>query len=516
MNRGSAVSAARSAGSAGRSASSAGSANRSPWAWVPTLYFFEGIPYFLVNVVSVTMFKRLGMDNASLAALTSLLYLPWVIKPLWSPLVDVVRSKRWWILAMQAALVVCFAALAFSLPGLGRAAAEASASAGATPAAGSGVAEAVAAGAAASGAAPPVGAFIPALVLFYVGAMLSATHDIAADGFYMIALGKHDQSLFVGIRSTFYRISSVFGQGVIVVVAGLLETRLGVIPRAWSLTLLGSSVILGLLTLWHQWAVPQVESEGCGRKKRQKCDTPPAKTMGGASNSGDFDTAPAATVEAAPAAPAAPRSFGQAFATFFAKPGIGLALAFMLLFRLPEAFSVKMLTPFLLDPTSAGGLGLSTTQSGLVYGTVGVIALTIGGILGGIFAAKVGLRKAMWPMALSLALPCAVYLYMAIAQPAQLWVVYLCVAFDQFGYGFGFTAYMLYLMYFSEGEYKTSHYAICTAFMALSMMIPGFFAGWLQQSLGYTGFFVLVMACCAATVAVTAILAPKIKEAGKC
>ena len=514
MNRGSAI-------PADRSASSAGSAGRSPWAWVPTLYFFEGIPYFLVNVVSVTMFKRLGMDNASLAALTSLLYLPWVIKPLWSPLVDVVRSKRWWILVMQAALVVCFAALAFSLPGLG---------ARAAGAAGAGVAEAVAAGAAASGAAPPVGAFIPALVLFYVGAMLSATHDIAADGFYMIALGKHDQSLFVGIRSTFYRISSVFGQGVIVVVAGLLETRLGVIPRAWSLTLLGSSVLLGLLTLWHQWAVPQVESEGCGRKKRQKCDTPPAKTMGGASNSGDFDTAPAATVEeapaapaaaapaeaaAAPGAPAAPRSFGQAFATFFAKPGIGLALAFMLLFRLPEAFSVKMLTPFLLDPTSAGGLGLSTTQSGLVYGTVGVIALTIGGILGGIFAARVGLRKAMWPMALSLALPCAVYLYMAIAQPAQLWVVYLCVAFDQFGYGFGFTAYMLYLMYFSEGEYKTSHYAICTAFMALSMMIPGFFAGWLQQSLGYTGFFVLVMACCAATVAVTAILAPKIKEGNK-
>ena len=458
MNRGSAI-------PADRSASSAGSAGRSPWAWVPTLYFFEGIPYFLVNVVSVTMFKRLGMDNASLAALTSLLYLPWVIKPLWSPLVDVVRSKRWWILVMQAALVVCFAALAFSLP---------------------------------HSAAPPVGAFIPALVLFYVGAMLSATHDIAADGFYMIALGKHDQSLFVGIRSTFYRISSVFGQGVIVVVAGLLETRLGVIPRAWSLTLLGSSVLLGLLALWHWKKLP------C--QKGPKTSDPPEKIGGGPSKSAENVRAPEAD-------DSDKRSFWGAFATFFAKPGIGLALAFMLLFRLPEAFSVKMLTPFLLDPTSAGGLGLSTTQSGLVYGTVGVIALTIGGILGGIFAARVGLRKAMWPMALSLALPCAVYLYMAIAQPAQLWVVYLCVAFDQFGYGFGFTAYMLYLMYFSEGEYKTSHYAICTAFMALSMMIPGFFAGWLQQSLGYTGFFVLVMACCAATVAVTAILAPRIEDA---
>ena len=415
-----------------------------PWAWVPSLYFFEGIPYFLVNVVSVTLFKRLGMDNASLAALTSLLYLPWVIKPLWSPLVDVFKTKRWWILVMQTAMAVCFVALAFSLPArVGR----------------------------------PVGAFVPALVLFYIGAMLSSTHDIAADGFYMIALDKHDQSLFVGIRSTFYRISSVFGQGVIVVVAGMLENRWGDIPKAWMITLLASSAILAILSVWHCWSLPECEVHA-DREVTASQD----------------------------------RSFWGAFATFFRKPGIGLALAFMLLFRLPEAFSVKMLTPFMLDPAELGGLGLTTAQSGLVYGTVGVIALTIGGILGGIFAAKVGLRKAMWPMALSLALPCAVYLYMAVAQPAHLWVIYLCVAFDQFGYGFGFTAYMLYLMHFSDGPYKTSHYAICTAFMALSMMVPGFFAGWLQQSLGYTGFFVLVMICCAATVAVTAILAPRIKE----
>ena len=435
-----------------------------PWAWVPTLYFFEGIPYFLVNVVSVTLFKRLGMDNASLAALTSLLYLPWVVKPLWSPLVDVFKTKRWWILLMQTAMAVCFVALAFSLPArVGR----------------------------------PVGAFVPALVLFYIGAMLSSTHDIAADGFYMIALDKHDQSLFVGIRSTFYRISSVFGQGVIVVVAGLLETRFGNIPRAWSLTLLGSSVLLALLALWHWKILP------C--QKGPKTSDPPVKNVGGPSKSAENVRAPKTDGSEN-------RSFWGAFATFFRKPGIGLALAFMLLFRLPEAFSVKMLTPFMLDPMADGGLGLTTAQSGLVYGTVGVIALTIGGILGGIFAARVGLRKAMWPMALSLALPCAVYLYMAIAQPAHLWVIYLCVAFDQFGYGFGFTAYMLYLMHFSDGPYKTSHYAICTAFMALSMMVPGFFAGWLQQSLGYTGFFVLVMICCAATVAVTAILAPRIKE----
>ena len=187
-----------------------------------------------------------------------------------------------------------------------------------------------------------------------------------------------------------------------------------------------------------------------------------------------------------------------------------LAIVFLLLYRLPEAFSVKMLTPFLLDPVSEGGLGLTTAQSGLVYGTVGVIALTIGGILGGIWSAKVGLRRALWPMALSLALPCAVYLYLAAVQPADIFTVYFCVALDQFGYGFGFTAYMLYMIWFSQGEYSTSHYSICTAFMALSMMVPGFFAGMLQESLGYTGFFILVMICCLATLSVTAFLPSKI------
>ena len=178
-------------------------------------------------------------------------------------------------------------------------------------------------------------------------------------------------------------------------------------------------------------------------------------------------------------------------------------MVFMLLYRLPEAFSVKMLNPFLLDDPSVGGLGLSTEMVGIVYGTVGVIALTLGGILGGLAAGKWGLKKSMWPMALSLALPCAVYLFMAITQPAQIWVITLCVALDQFGYGFGFTAYMLYMMYFSEGEYKTSHYALCTAFMALSMMLPGLVAGHLQEALGYTGFFWMVMVCCLATVFVT-------------
>ena len=399
---------------------------------MPSLYFAEGIPYFIVNVLSVTMFKRLGMSNGDLAMYTSLLYLPWVIKPLWSPFVDIIRTKRWWILAMQAVMTLGFAAVALSV-------------------------------------SPDVFGFT--LVFFYIIAFASATHDIAADGYYMIALDQREQSLFVGIRSTFYRIASVFGQGVIVVLAGLLEESSGKIPLAWSVVLMGCSVLFAAVTLWHWFVLPKAESPAAASEKK---------------TAGDII-----------------REFARAWATFFRKPGIWLAVVFMLLYRLPEAFSVKMLTPFMLDPVEAGGLGLTTAQSGLVYGTVGVIALTIGGILGGVFAARRGLRRSLWPMSLSLALPCAVYLIMALMQPEQLWFIYFCVAFDQFGYGFGFTAYMLYMMHFSEGEFKTSHYAICTAFMALSMMIPGIFAGWLQEALGYVGFFIMVMICCLATVSVT-------------
>lgn len=433
-----------------------------PWAWVPSLYFAEGIPYFIVNVISVTLFKRLGMSNGDLALYTSLLYLPWVIKPLWSPVVDVFKSKRWWILVMQAIITVSFALLALSV-------------------------------------SPDV--FGLSLVIFYVIAFASATHDIAADGFYMLALGEQEQSLFVGIRSTFYRISSVFGQGVIVVVAGLLEERMGSIPSAWKVTLLLCGALFALLTLWHCRSLPKVERNlAVGHDSDRK-----------AANAGTME-AKAADEIPEPCVPAGGKpavhrggwgDMWRVWKTFFMKDGVWLALAFMLLYRLPEALSVKMLTPFLLDPPEAGGLGLSTAQSGLVYGTAGVIALTIGGILGGVYAARKGLRKSMWIMALSLALPCAVYLFLALMQPERMWIVYACVVLDQFGYGFGFTAYMLYMMKFAEGEFVTSHYAICTAFMALSMMIPGLFAGWMQEALGYVGFFIIVMICCLATVFVT-------------
>ena len=403
--------------------------NKTPWLWIPTLYFVEGLPYFIVNTISLVMFKDMGMDNGTLALLTSLISLPWVVKPLWSPFVDLVRSKRWWIVSMQFVMLAAVALVAFSVR---------------------------------------LTTFTLTLILFIIAAFASATHDIAADGFYMLALDERRQSAFVGIRSTFYRIASVFGQGVLVVMAGLLEKKLGNIPAAWTVTMLVSAGILAAFSVYHLFVLPRPAEDG--------------------------SHATAAGIL---------HGFGEAFASFFRKPGVWIAIAFMLLYRLPEAFSVKMLFPFFRDGGELGGLGFTTDMYGIVYGTFGVVALLAGGILGGLAAARLGLRKCMWPMALALALPCAVYLYMSIAQPQSLWIVGACVVFDQFGYGFGFSAYMLYMMHFSEGPLKTSHYAICTAFMALSMLLPGLVAGYLQQALGYIGFFVLVMICCIATFFVT-------------
>lgn len=391
------------------------------------------------------MFNNMGMSKGDMAMYTSLLYLPWVIKPLWSPFVDIIKTKRWWSVAMQIIMSAAFALVAFSLP---------------HPSA-----EAIASG------STPVSLFSMTLVLFWITAFASATHDIAADGFYMLALKPKEQSVFVGIRSTFYRLSSIFGQGVLVVIAGLLERRFGDVPRAWSVTLLTSAVLFAAITIWHTFRLPR-PSDDSAREN-------------GTTAAGIF------------------REFVRTFVTFFRKKHVWIAMVFMLLYRLPEAFLVKMMNPFLLDPAADGGLGLSTETVGVVYGTIGVAALTVGGILGGIAASKWGLKKSLWPMAMALTLPCLSFVFLAAFQPQNIALISSCVALDQFGYGFGFTAYMLYLIYFSDGEFKTAHYSLCTAFMALSMMLPGMVAGYLQESLGYTDFFIFVMACCLVTVAVT-------------
>lgn len=407
----------------------------SPWAWVPTLYFAQGLPYIAVMTISLIMYKRMGISNADVAFYTGWLNLPWVIKPLWSPFIDLIKTKRWWITSMQLLIGAGLAGIAFTIP--------------------------------------TEHFFQLTLAAFWLLAFSSATHDIAADGFYMLGLDNKKQALFVGIRSTFYRIATIAGQGLLIMLAGYLETTTGDIPFAWSITFY---MLAGLfLATWgyHQFILPRPDTD---------------KSAAHISASNIL------------------KEFWQTFATFFQKKHAWIAILFMLLYRFPEAQLAKMSIPFLVDPISEGGLGLTTEQIGFVQGTVGIIGLTLGGILGGIAVARHGLKRWIWPMVCAISIPDAVYVYLSYALPESLTIVNACIFIEQFGYGFGFTAYMLFLIRFADGEHKTAHYAICTAFMALGMMIPGMFAGWLQEWMGYQLFFIWIMICTLATFGVTALL----------
>lgn len=407
--------------------------NHSPWSWIPTVYIAEGLPYFAVNTLTVLMYTNLGISKSEMAFYTGWLYFPWVIKPFWSPFVDLLRTKRWWIIAMQLVIALALAGVAITLP--------------------------------------TSFYFSSTLAIFWLMAFASATHDISADGFYMLALNEKQQAAYVGVRSTFYRIASVIGQGGIVMLAGWLEVRTGSISGAWRITFGLMSIFFLLLFFYHLYALPRPSTD---------------RAMPGVSAS------------------SIAKDFLSTFSTFFRKPHIIAALAFILLYRLPEALCIKMVQPFLKDPMTSGGLGMTTSQIGFVNGTVGVISLLGGGILGGLLIAKGGLRRWLYPMAAALTIPCGVYCYMAAVQPQSIWLISLLVGFEQFGYGFGFTSFMLYLMYFSRGENSTSHYAFCTAFMALGMMIPGMGAGWLFEKLNsYESFFWVIMGASAVTFAAT-------------
>lgn len=399
-----------------------------PWLWVPTLYVAEGIPFFIVTFISVTLFKQLGMPNAPLALFTSLISFPWIIKPLWSPFVDVIKTKRWWIITMQALMVLTTLLIALLAPR---------------------------------------GYFAIGLILFTITAFASATHDIAADGFYMIALNDKQQSAFVGIRSVFYKLASIYCQAFLLVLVGWLEKSHSV-SVSWQWTLLSVSALLAVITLWHSWQLPRTEP-----------------------------------LSEHKAASAIWKEIGLTFVEFFRKPGIALALTFMLLYRLPEALLLKLCTPFFLDSIEQGGLGLTADQIGIFYGGFGVVMMLLGGILGGLAGSKWGLKRMIIWMCLFLTLPCIVYCYMAIVQPTNLWIISACVGFEQFGYGIGYTACMLFMMQFAKGEHKTAHFSICTAIMYLGLMLPGLVAGYLQEWLGYTNFFWLVMVCCIPSIAAT-------------
>ncbi len=599
--------------------------SRNPWLWVPSLYFSEGIPYVIVMTMSVIMYKRLGVSNTDIALYTSWLYLPWVIKPLWSPFVDITRTKRFWIVAMQFLVSLGLATVAFSVRGSAF--------------------------------------FKSSLFLFWIMAFASSTHDIAADGFYMLGLSKHEQAWWVGLRSTFYRIAMIVGSGLLVVLAGILESKNGLPPVEIAVQAKAGAP---LVAKWDPAEVKLAAQEGelrvitqpspleIGLTERSaeeakavinqakawnrehgfvaKDNPAPANSESQSASwwsshvSGPFgnflasrfpkalsgQTAPVATAgnlgviylslsKEPPAGREVAVNFGKKlhgieyiglgksdkgfglkegehfvfnstnwnqpamaviqldpkltsdtgvtfltssgnipvawsitlffvaalflaftcwhsvmlprpaamdrcvthhslvgefFATlgsFFQKPGVGLAMAFILLYRFDEAQLVKVISPFLIDTRAAGGLGLTTSQVGLAYGTFGILALTCGGLLGGFAAAKYGLKRMLPIMVGSMYLPKLAFIFLSWTQPSNFLMTCGAVATEQFGYGFGFTAFMLYMLLFADGPHKTAHFAICTGFMALGMMIPGMWSGWVADHVGYRHFFVWVI-----------------------
>lgn len=587
---------------------------RNPWSWIPSLYFAEGIPYVVVMTISVIMFKRLGISNTDIALYTSWLYLPWVIKPLWSPIVDLLKTKRWWIVVMQLIIGAALGGVALAIP-------------------------------------LPL-FFKITLIFLWLLAFSSATHDISADGFYMLGLDEHQQTYFVGIRSTFYRIAMITGQGLLIILAGFFETATGLPPielnvkaqqnfssqvtipelnpavsetsenayfatfpeevilstqniqpqqldsirkvvvdhnlafgfvagdkktgttkttSAWTRfiseplkqvlkkyfqnvqsvkdknTLVGNVAVVAVklngkpeaekemilnmkweggdkslqllegerlsftLENWEQPAYLLIQADA-------KLTKPTDASFKG--TSGNIHLAwsitfiilavmfilfsfyhrfilpyPDSDRKSIQGEENLFKAFFRTFANFFRRKEIWVIIPFLMLYRVGEAQLVKMAAPFMLDPRNLGGLGLTTGDVGLIYGTIGIIGLTAGGILGGLAAAKKGFKFWLWWMVLAINIPHLAYVYMAYAQPTDYTIISFCVAIEQFSYGFGFTAYMLYMIYISEGENKTANFAITTGFMALGMMLPGMFSGWLQEIVGYKYFFVWVMLC---------------------
>ncbi len=392
--------------------------DKGAWTWVPVLYFAQGLPYVLVVTVSVIMYKKLGVSNIDIGLYTSWLYLPWVLKPLWSPFVDLKSTKRKWFLGMQLVISVALLGVGLTLP--------------------------------------TNMFFTTTLACFWMAAFASATNDIASDGYYMIGLTEKKQSFFVGMRSTFYRLAMVTGEGLIVFGAGFLEQKYGDSTKAWSITMTAAAFLMLALTASNFFVTPKYES-----------------------------SEPKTTEK--------PVGFFEIFSSFFKKPHIGIALVFILTYRLGESQLVKMASPFLLDDPIDGGLGYTTQQLGILFGTIGVIMLTIGGIIGGILISRDGLKKWMLPMILSLNVPNILYAILALTKTTNIVMVTATIAFEKFGYGFGFAAFLMYLIYIAEGKSKTSHYAIATGFMALGMMLPGMISGYMQEWLGYGGFFVWVV-----------------------
>lgn len=410
-----------SGAAAGPAAGGGRTAATGPWWWVPSLYFAEAVPLVVVTFLATVMYKRLDVANRDITLIAGWLYLPWVIKPAWSMFVEGTSTRRRWTIATEVLVALALGLLA-----------------------------------AAVGLADPLWATV---VAFAAIAFLSATHDVAADGFYLAALDDRQQAFFVGIRATAYRIANVVGRGLFVMLAGWLETATGDVRTAWRWVYAALAVLFLAIAGYHAAVLPRPAAD-----RRQAGPVLAWATL------------------------------AEPVASFFRKPAIVPMLAFLLLYRLAEAQLVALVSPFLLDARDRGGLGLTTSQVGFAYGTLGIVALSLGGILGGLLVARDGLGRWLWPMALAINLPNLAYVWLAAAQPESLWAICLAVGVEQFGYGFGFTAYMVACMVIARGEHETVHYALCTGFMAAGMMLPGMISGWIQEQLGYPRFFLWVLA----------------------
>ena len=411
---------------------------RNPWAWIPTLYFAEGLPNIIVTGLSVVMYMQMGLTDAEVGLYTGWLALPWVIKPLWSPFIDLLKTKRWWVLTMQALIGASLAGIAFSIH--------------------------------------TAFWFQATMCLFFLIAFCSATHDISADGFYMIELDDHNQAKYVGLRNTFYRLAIIFVNGMLVSLAGILQVVFrGQIRFTWALIFYGLAGLFIGLWLYHSRFMPR-PTEDVHTKRTLTEVTSELKKM---------------------------------FITFFQKfdrRGTVIVMLFLLFYRFPEALLNTMTKTFMLRNNYAGGLGLSPQEYGLANGTVGLIGLLLGGIIGGILVSRDGMKRWLWPMVCAITLPDVVYIYLSYSLNSNLVVVSSCLFIEQFGYGLGFTVLTLYMLYYSQGKYKTSHYSICTGISYLGLMLPGMLSGYIKDMVGYRMFFIIVMVCCAITFAVTAFL----------
>ncbi len=409
-----------------------------PFCWIPTLYLGESLPYAVVMLMSVVLYQDMGLTDTQIALYTSWLGLPWVIKPLWSPFIDSYFTKRWWVLAMQLFVGASLGMVALTLP---------------------------------------TNLWLQAsLALFMLVAFGSATHDVSADGFYILGLEKRDQELYVGVRNTFYRIGMVVGQGGLVMLAGFLQQQGMGIPGAWSIAVCVVAICMLLLFAYHAKALPVVEQPRVVQNERIT-------------------------------ATSVMKDFSRTFVVLFRKPQVIQAMCFILLFRLPEGLLTKIVPLFLKRSVEEGGLGLSNVDYGFLYGTLGVIGLLGGGLLGGWLVSRYGFRRCLWPLVCCFTLPDIVYVYLSYTQPASLWITGSCICFEQIGYGLGFAAYTLFLVQFSRGERSTSVFSICTAFQFLGgAMLPGMVSGWMSDSMGYSQFFLAIMAFCLVTFVVSALV----------